>query len=251
MFASLSYTRSRSREYGLIGGSQAQSLWPDVVQKDRNDPELGFSRFDQPNKIIAQVAYDTRVFSRNNLTRISLLYIGGEWGRFSYTYSGNFGDGSLRLMYVPSSFEEANLVDRPDLTAQQQWNLLDAYIEQDPYLSKMRGEMTERNGATLPWLHRVDFRIVQDVNLFKGAHKLQLTFDVLNLGNLINSEWGVSQTPIQRSLMRYQGTDANGRGTFTLNNAPGSDAPPTESFRKNIDIGNTWSAQLGVRYTFN
>lgn len=251
LFASLSYTRSRSREYGLIGGSQAQSLWPDVVQKDRNDPELGFSRFDQPNKVIAQVAYDTRVFSRNNLTRISLLYIGGEYGRFSYTYSGNFGDGSLRLMYVPSSIEEANLVDRSDLTAQQQWNILDAYIEQDPYLSKMRGELTERNGATLPWLHRVDFRIVQDVNLFKGSHKLQFTFDVLNLGNLINSEWGVSQTPIQRSLMRYQGTDANGRGTFTLNNAPGSDAPPTESFRKSINIGNTWSAQLGVRYMFN
>jgi hypothetical protein len=251
LFASINYTRSQSREYGLIGGSQAQSLWPDVVYKDRNNPDLGYSRFDQPNKIVAQVAYDTRMFSQKYLTRISLLYIGGEWGRFSYTYSGSFGDGALRLMYVPRNFEDAQLVDRADgMTAQEQWNYLNTYIEQDSYLSGIRGEVSERNGAKLPWLHRVDFRISQDINVF-GAHNLQLSFDVLNVGNLINSEWGVTQTPILSSLMQYQGPDGNGNATFTVNNASGSDTPPTESFRKVIDISNTWRAQFGIRYIFN
>lgn len=256
LFASINYTMSRSREYGLIGGSQAQSLWPDVVQKNRNDPELGYSRFDQPNKIIAQVTYDTRVFSRDYMTRISLLYIGGEWGRYSYTYSGSFGDGSLRLMYVPESFEDAQIIDLVDgdgnvtRTAQEQWNALDAFIEQDPYLSGIRGEVSERNGAKLPWLHRVDFRISQDVSIF-SSHKLQFTFDVLNLTNLINSEWGVTKSPVQSSLLNFRGADENGNATFTVNNAPGSDAPPTESFIRNININNTWSAQLGVRYIFN
>jgi len=251
LFASINYTMSRSREYGLIGGSQAQSLWPNVVQRDRNHPELGYSRFDQPNKIIAQVAYDTRVFSRDYMTRISFLYIGGEWGRFSYTYSGSFGDGGLRLLYVPESLEDAQLVDRPDgMTVQQQWNYLNAFIQQDSYLSDIRGEVSERNGAKLPWVHRVDMRISQDLSIF-GAHKLQLTFDVLNLTNLINSEWGVSQTPVQASLMNFVGTDENGNAQFTVNNAPGSDTPPSESFRRNININNTWSAQFGIRYIFN
>jgi hypothetical protein len=251
LVAMVSYTMSRSRDYGLIGGSQAQSLWPNVVQNDRNKPETGYSRFDQPNKIVAQVTYDTRVFSRDHLTRISLVYFGGEWGRFSYTYSGSFGDGGLRLLYVPRSFEDAQLIDRPDgLTAQQQWAALESYIEQDSYLKSMRGKVTERNGATLPWLHRIDFRVAQDISFF-GAHKLQVTFDILNLGNMINSEWGVTQTAVQSSLLQYRGSDANGNATFTVNNASGTDAPPTESFRKNININNTWSAQVGIRYLFN
>lgn len=258
LFTSINYTLSRSRDYGLIGGSQAQSLWPNVAQKDRNDPETGFSRFDQPNRIIAQISYDTRTISRNNLTRFSLLYIGGDQGRYSYTYSGNFGDGNgVRLMYVPESFEDAQLVDITDgegdvvRTAQEQWNDLNAFIEQDPYLSDHRGEVTERNGATLPWLHRFDFRVAQDVNIFRGVHKIQVTFDILNVGNLINNEWGVTQSPVQSNLMQYRGADGSGNATFTVNNASGSDAPPTESFRQNINISNTWSAQLGIRYMFN
>ncbi|MCC5914743.1 MAG: TonB-dependent receptor [Balneolaceae bacterium] len=255
LFANLNYTLSRARDYGLIGGSQAQSLWPDVALDDRNNPETGFSRFDTPNRIVAQVAYDTRVFSQNNLTRFSLLYIGGDQGRYSYTYSGSFGDGSgVRLMHVPSTLADAQLIDIVDSdgnvvrTAQEQWNALDAFIEQDPYLSGKRGEITERNGAKLPWLHRIDFRVAQDVNLFRGQHKLQLTFDVLNIGNLINSEWGVSRSPVQNNPMVYQGPDANGNAQFTV---ASEIVPGAESFRQNININNTWSAQFGVRYSFN
>ncbi|TVR14495.1 MAG: TonB-dependent receptor, partial [Balneolaceae bacterium] len=242
LYTNVNYTLSRARDYGLIGGSQAQSLWPDVALDDRNNPEAGFSRFDTPNRIVAQVAYDTRVFSQNNLTRFSFLYIGGDQGRYSYTYSGSFGDGSgVRLMYVPRTFEEAQLIDiEGGRSAQEQWQALDAFIEQDPYLSSVRGEITERNGAKLPWLHRVDFRVAQDLNIFRGQHKLQLTFDVLNIGNLLNDEWGVSRSPVQRNPMVYQGADANGNAQFTVANQI---TPDAESFRQNVNINNTWSAQ--------
>jgi hypothetical protein len=255
LYANVNYTLSRARDYGLIGGSQAQSLWPNVAIDDRNNPETGFSRFDQPHRIVTQLSYDTRTISQNNLTRFSLVYIGGDQGRFSYTYSGNFGDGNgVRLMYVPESFEDAQLVDLVSdgevvRTAEQQWADLDAFISQDPYLSEKRGEVTERNGAKLPWLHRVDFRIAQDVNLFRNQHKIQLTFDVLNIGNLINDEWGVTRVPVQSNPMQYAGADANGNATFTV--AEQLAGGNTESFRQNISIANTWSAQFGVRYMFN
>jgi hypothetical protein len=255
LFARVDYTLSRARDYGLIGGSQAQSLWPNVALDDRNNPETGFSRFDTPNRIVAQVSYDTRTFSRNNLTRFSLIYVGGDQGRYSYTYSGSFGDGSgVRLMYVPTSLADAQLIDQIDgdgnvvRTAAQQWEALDAFIEQDPYLSGKRGEITERNGAKLPWLQRVDFRVAQDINLFRNQHKIQLTFDVLNIGNLLNSEWGVSRTPVQSNPMTYQGADGSGNAQFTV---ASQITPNAESFRQNININNTWSAQFGVRYMFN
>jgi hypothetical protein len=105
-------------------------------------------------------------------------------------------------MYVPNSLEDAQLVDIVDgngnvvSSAEAQWNALDAYISQDDYLSDVRGEVTERNGAKLPWLHRFDVRFAQDIKVY-GESKIQLTFDILNFGNLLNSEWGVAQAPIQ------------------------------------------------------
>ncbi|MCC5934110.1 MAG: carboxypeptidase regulatory-like domain-containing protein [Balneolales bacterium] len=254
LFTSLNYTWSRARDYGLIGGSQAQSLWPDVVQDDRNNPEIGYSRFDTPNRIVAQATYSTRMFAAQFPTNISLIYVGGDQGRYSYTYAGSFGDGSgVRLMYVPRNFEESQLVDLLDsdgnveLTAAQQWEILNAFIEQDDYLSSNRGKVTERNGAKLPWLHRFDVRVSQDVSF--QTHRLQLTFDVLNVGNLLNNTWGVARVPVQRNPMVYRGADANGNARFNVNLPSGGDL--SESFRDNISIASTWSAQVGVRYLFN
>ena len=260
LFTRLAYTLSRSRDYGLIGGSQAQSLWPDVVRNNRNDPEVGFSRFDQPNRIVGEISFNTSGLgiSKRFNTLFSLLYLGGDTGRFSYTYGGSFGDGSLRTMYVPNNFAESQLIDLTDRdgnvlrSAEQQWEDLNAFIEQDDYLSKNRGKVTERNGAKLPWLHRFDLRIAQDLGITKDSkNRLQLTFDVLNVGNFLNNEWGVSQAAVQPTLMQYRGADANGNAQFTLNNAPGTTSAPTESFRTLASINETWSAQFGVRFSFN
>ncbi len=256
LFTRINYTLSRARDYGLIGGSQAQSLWPDAVRDDRNDPEIGYSRFDTPNRIVAEASYSTRIFTSRAPTRVSLIYIGGDQGRYSYTYSGSFGGGSgIRLMYVPESFDDAQLVDEVDdngnvvRTAQEQWNDLNAFIERDPYLSEKRGEITERNAAKIPWLHRFDLRISQDLRVFRGMHTLQLTFDVLNVGNLINDTWGVSESPVQNNPMTYEGPDGDGNATFTVNTPSGGFGD--DNFRRNININNTWSAQFGVRYIFN
>ena len=120
-------------------------------------------------------------------------------------------------------------------------------------MSKNRGKVAERNGALLPWLNRIDLRIAQDINIgkFGGDHRLRIHLDILNFGNLINNEWGVAQTTIQRNLMNFEGIDANGNAQFTLNSVSGTDEFPEVSYRKLIDITQTWSAQIGLRYLFN
>ncbi len=255
--ASLAYTRSVSKDYGLEGGSQASSLWPFAVVDSRNDPEIGFSRFDVPNRIVGYLSYTTENIVPKFPTTVSLFYEGGDRGRYSYTYSGNFGDGAARLMYIPENQSEANLIDIVDsgtgevvLDADAQWDILDAYIEQDKYLSKHRGEVAERNGAKLPWLNRFDLRIVQDISIV-SKHKFQLTFDVLNFGNLISSTWGIGKTPYQTNLLSFRGIDGSNNAQFTLNTISGTSDYPTESFRDIVAVSQTWSAQFGVRYIFN
>ena len=256
--ARIAYTRSVSKDYGLIGGSQAASLWPDVVVDDRNNPEIGFSRFDQPNRLIAHVTLNTRALGNRLNTNFSIIYDGGERGRYSYTYSGRFNDGAARLMYIPNSLQDSYLVDRIDngtvvQTAAQQWAILDAFISQDPYLSANRGRVAERNGAVYPWTHRFDLRIAQDFMIQAGGqrYKLQGYIDVLNFGNLLNSEWGVGDTDVQNNLMNFQGVDAGGNARFTINTIPGTSEFPTTTYRPIYGLSQTWSAQIGLRLSFN
>ncbi len=259
IFTSLAYTRSQTRDFGLGGGSQAASLWPSDVQNGRNNPEEGFSRNDQPNRVIGLIAFNTKGLNESNNTSFNLYYSAGEQGRFSYTYSGNVtGEGGgTALMHVPASFEEAQLIDRVSggsitQTAQQQWDILNNYIENDPYLSENRGAVSERNGAVLPWLHRLDLSIVQDINLSKdpSKHKLQFRADFLNVLNLMNDSWGVSRNTVQRNLMNFEGTDANGNAQFTINSIQGESTYPTDVTVPNFDLSQTWSAQFGVKYIF-
>lgn len=258
IYASFAYTRGVSRDYGLIGGSQAASLWPDVVSVDRNNPEMGYSRFDQPNRIVSYISYNTSQITKNFPTTISVYYTGGEAGRFSYTYSGNFGDRAGRLMYIPNDASEVNLLPIEDdgeviLTAAEQWNILNDYIDQDSYLSKHRGEVAERNGALLPWLNRFDVRIAQDIKIpyLPETHKIQITLDILNFGNLLNNEWGVRETVWQSSLLNYAGRNSEtNQPEYRLNTVSGTTGLPTETYRQVINLDQTWRAQFGVRYLF-
>jgi hypothetical protein len=260
IFTSLAYTRSQKTDFGLEGGSQAASLWPTAVQRDRNNPERGFSRFDQPNRVVGLIAFNTKGLNELNNTQFSLFYSGGEQNRFSYTYSGNFGDGNgIRVMYVPNGFEDAQLIDRVVggaivQTAAEQWEILNQYIEQDSYLSANRGQVTKRNGAILPWVHRFDFSVKQDIHLARDVnrHKLQFSIDILNVGNMVSDSWGVNRQIVQRNLMNYAGADANGNARFTVNSIQGQGGVyPTNTVQSLIALSQTWNAQVGVRYVFH
>ncbi len=246
----VAYTRSRSQDLDAAGGSQAVSLWPAAVAEDRNNPNLGFARFDIPNRVIGNLSY------QSDNTTISLFYEGSDAGRFSYTYAGNFGDASDRLMYIPNdaselNFEEFELGGRT-VTAEEQATLFDQYIDQDEYLSDNRGSVAERNGAVRPWLNRFDFRILQDLVFSKDQkNRLQLSIDILNIGNMLNSEWGVPQFANQDNPLSYRGRNESNEPVYRLTTVPGTSEFPTETFRNSTSLSDTWRMQVGVRYIFN
>ena len=123
--------------------------------------------------------------------------LGGN--RYSFIYAGDVngdGQGGNDLIYIPESESDIILLPTATQSAAQQWTALNAFIEQDDYLSKHRGEIAERFGAINPWYSNIDLRILQDLSLGSGArrHNFQLSVDMLNFANLFNSSWGVRKT---------------------------------------------------------
>ncbi len=249
-YAMAAYTHSRSRDLDAAGGSQAVSLWPATVKYDRNDPELSYAAFDIPNRVVGNLNYQT------GGTTIGIFYDGANSFRYSYTYSGDFGDNSNRLIYVPNDANELNFetitVDGQEFTEQIQRDILDTYIDQDDYLSEQRGKIAERNGAIAPWVNRFDVRVLQNVKFSEGERNyLQFTIDILNFGNLLNSDWGIPQVPFQRNLLNYRGVNDAGEPVYRLNTISGTTDLPTETFRYSSSVlDNAWRMQLGVKYIF-
>ncbi|QJX47533.1 TonB-dependent receptor [Hymenobacter taeanensis] len=275
LYLSAAYTYSDSRSVN-DGGSIAQSIWRDrSISGDPNAPALSYSNFLQQHRVIGSVSYRKEYLGHLGTT-FSMFYEAAPAGRYSYVYSGDMnGDNqtSNDLMYVPRNQSEINLRDITLTAAQgggvysaaQQWADLDAFINQDKYLSGRRGQYAERNGAVRPWQNRLDVRLLQDVftNIGENRNTLQLSLDIFNVGNLINSDWGVFQTANRVNPLTFDGYNAQGQPVFEyryLTNPVGTAAggvttpavPLTKTFRNDTGgLGSRWQGQIGLRYIFN
>lgn len=261
-FGTFAYTYSVTKDLTSNPGSQAASAWqsnPAVVSQ--NDPGLSFSRFSVPHSLVGALSYNTEYLNLLGTT-FTLFYSGSHQARMSYIYSNDMnGNGnSSDLMYIPKDDSEIIFVDvvtggEVVFTAQQQRDAFWAFVEQDKYLSANKGSYAERYAGLMPWYNRFDFRILQDVySTFGGGrkHTLQISLDVLNIGNLLNSDWGVLKRQaignFDMTLLRYMGQNDDGVPTYTMNRVGNSF--PTDSYINFLSTTSTWGAQIGLRYTF-
>jgi hypothetical protein len=199
-------------------------------------------------------------------TTLGFSFSHASGGRFTYFYAGDLnGDGQAAndLLFVPSTQNDILLTDitRADAskyTAAQQWTDLDNYIKQDEYLNSLRGQYAERNGGVLPNVGTLDLKIVQDFNFKAGGkvNTLQLTFDIFNFTNMLNSAWGVDNFVTRPALLAFT-NNATGSGFDTATGKPkftyaefGGKAL-TSTFQPSTFLGSRWSGQIGVRYIFN
>lgn len=245
------------------GGSIAQSIWRDrPVSGDPNANVLSYSNFLQRHRIISSLNY-RKEYGGHFATSVGLFYELAPGQRLSYVYAGDMnGDnagGNNDLIYVPRNQGEIILRDitNPDATiytAAQQWSDLDTYISQDDYLNSRRGQYAERNGAERPWFGQLDFRLLQDFYIdVKGKRNtLQLSVDIFNLGNLLNSSWGVFQIPNRTNLLTFAGYNTSGQPQFNypyLNNT--TKEALTKTYRDDVQgLTSRWQMQVGVRYIF-
>ncbi|MDR1405734.1 MAG: TonB-dependent receptor [Prevotellaceae bacterium] len=256
----VAYTFSEAKDVTNNPGDQASSAWQSNVSVNSlNYPGLGYSYFSVPHRLIASLSYRFGYLHSSSSTTISLFYEGAPQGRLNYVYFNDLngdGNGASDLMYIPKDRNDIVFVDKGAMTAQEQSDAFFKFLEQDEYLNSHRGEYAQRFGAVMPWTHRFDLKLIQDFvmdNVRKT--KIQLTLDILNLGNLINSSWGVRRAQITGSydnmpLLQYANSvDASGRPQFTLP-TNSVDSYYTESYKNILDYTSTWSMQLGLRFIF-
>ncbi|MDJ0365677.1 TonB-dependent receptor [Hymenobacter sp. H14-R3] len=276
-YAMAAYTYSDARSVN-DGGTIAQSSWSGrPVSGDPNANVLSYSQYLVAHRVIGSVSYRFNYLGHLGTT-LSAFYNGQPNGRYSYTYGGDMnGDGvqGNDLMYIPrtTSVDQIQLVDRVfadaskvtyfTYTAAQQATDLENYIQADPYLRAHRGQYAERNGASLPWQHQVDVRVLQDIftNIGENRNALQFSIDIFNVGNLINRNWGSAQFQYTAQPLAFAGYNAQGTPTYQFQyissprQAGGTVAAPTlltTPFRPDVTtLVSRWQAQIGLRYLFN
>lgn len=239
-----------------MSGSSLYSTWKSVVSvNDPNEEVARSSKYVMPDRVMAAVTYTLNHGKRFN-TSIGLFYDGKNTGRYSYMYINDMnGDGVVNdLVYIPSSKDDIQFVDNNIYSAEQQQDAFWSFVCNDKYLSRHKGEYASANDALCPWLNRFDVRVVETLRIGSGrdSHKVQLSIDLMNAGNLLCDKWGVQQTPSgcnDGRILTFAGTDSANRPQYSLY----SDANGLlkNTFKPLQNAANCWYLQFGLKYIFN
>ena len=208
-----------------------------------NAHELGYSSYVSPNRFIVNASFSHKLNKRVSETfglfyeGVNLCYVGGySYSRYSYTMSSNVnGDGGANsLIYVPTVEE----LETMPFVSDDNRAAYNNFINNDKYLSSIRGQYSERGGAIAPFRHTFNFKYERTIKLClnsKNNNAIQLGVDVKNIGNLIYRGWGNMQRLSSSDILRYND------GVYTFNDPTWSEYASTYS---------TWSAALNIRYIF-
>ncbi len=260
--ASMGYSYNDARN-SLRSSEIASVLWSSQPNSgDPNHPERSYSEFGQRHRFILSASY-SRSWSERFRTQVGIFgelaegnrFAGAGGNRYSFIYAGDVnGDGQAGndLIYIPRDAGDILLDPLTSggktISAADQWSRLNAFIEQDDYLSSNRGRIAERAGAVNPWYQNIDLRVLQDINFNRAGqkHGFQVTLDVLNVANLLNSDWGV------RKVASSAATSPLSLARFNSSGAPVFNfIGPSTTFVDDPGLFSRWRAQLGVRVLYN
>jgi hypothetical protein len=241
VYASYAYSRVRDR-MSLVNFPARANFSNTPLDGTLDDRRLRPSFFETPHKVTLSAALDLPYEAQ-----LTLLYLGASQPPFTYVINGDAnadgigGSGSLKndIVYVPRNGDDISLVPASDSTR------LDAFIQQNRCLREQRGRIMERGSCRNEWLSVLDARLTK--TLAAGDHHLDITADVINLSNLLNSRWGRQRhvtTGPSVTLLRLTGWDAvRARGVYRL--------PPRLPARGVVDdLASRWRGQIGARYYF-
>jgi hypothetical protein len=245
--ASAAYTFSKAEDVNSTTSSQALSNWRfNPITNNPNDPERRPSNFDVPHRFLLTAAYEANLLRRGP-TELSFVLVSESGRPYSYTYNSdvNFdGSNGNDMVFVPGSADQVRFVGTAEEQAQS-WQNLNDYIESVSCLREARGTVLLRNACREPWSNRLDVRVAQTIPTF-GAQNFQLTLDILNFGNLINRNWGLSEFVNNQNdntiwSVNDRNPDANGR--VLLNSVA-----PNRNVLQVSSLGSRYQIQIGGRY---
>lgn len=269
---SLAYTYGSSKSLNDGLSSQNSSQWRYVPNVNgRNNIDLSYSSFDLGSRIVGFISYRKEYINHLG-TSINIVYIGQSGSRYSYVYLDGYkmtnqDRSDQDLIYIPKDATEIKLVDytyknkngdNVTVTAAEQWEALQKFIESDKNLSANKGNYAPRNGSRTPFENNFDVKIAQDIIIKAGdqEHKLQITLDIFNLGNLLNKNWGKKYYIANGtySLIKFEKFESGSKTpTFTYRKPTEANVSTVDDIFSISDAGiggSRWYAQLGIRYIF-
>jgi hypothetical protein len=213
-----------------------------------NDAVLSNSKYGDTHRFIGVGSKKWKYGTNDKWsTTVSTFFEYAQGGRFSYTYGGdvnNDGAAGNDLIYVPTSAQISSMT----FSGPGQGAAYDNYIKQDDYLNSRRGQYAERYGTLSPWRGKWDLKLIQDYNFKVSSsaktNTIQFSIDVLNIGNLINSNWGLVQLPTSVQPIGVAVDAVTKVPTYTFN------GQQTKTFNYDASLASRWQAQFGIRYIF-
>ncbi|KAA2244467.1 TonB-dependent receptor [Chitinophaga agrisoli] len=257
--ASVAYTYGQSKDITNGIRNSMESNWQLNQALNPNNPQLAYSNFDIRHRIVATANYKLDWNKKGKwISNFAVFFNTSSGVPFTYGFLNATVQNTpqqVSLAYIPNKGETVNffndIANGP--TAAQQAAAFDSYIDKDKYLSSRRGQFTERNGGRTPWNTQADFRFSQDLNLKAGkrTHTITLTYDIVNLTNLLNKNWGIQY---------FSSNTFNSTASVGLKSAgkvvnPATDFPkytwsdPGTPYSKDF-FASRYQMQLGLRYSF-
>ena len=207
----------------------------------------GRSNYDIKGRLLSTLTWQHKFFG-DYVSSVSGVYNGYTGQPYSWTFGNDANGDGIRgndLFYVPR-VGEAQFTPGTSQAAIDQFYAL---IQSNDYLQNHQGGTVGQNGATSPWINQINLSLRQEIpGLFKG-NKGEIRFDIFNIGNLINKDWGQIYNPnfpYNRSPANFAGVDpATGKYIYNLT-SPGSYAYS----RQDDQAQSRWSVLVTLRYTF-
>ena len=210
------YAHQNIKEVSAAAGAVAFLAYGQSATANPNDPALATSNYERAHRIVGALTFDRPLLAditRSNSkaikdlnTSISLFVESRSGQPFSYTFADDRLDANGNRIPNPLFGEEADFsfsnrqlfyVPAPDGRDRVVLDGIDraefnAFLK-DTGLDKYSGQIAPRNAFRGPWLNRLDVRFAQELEKRSGA---KLIIDIQNLGNLLNSSWGVHRQPV-------------------------------------------------------
>lgn len=246
-FGTASVTFGRSTDVNPGTSSQAYSNYTNTASFNPNDDVAARSNYDTEARLLSALTWQHR-FWGDYVTSISGVYNGYTGQPYSWTFNNDAnGDGisGNDLFFVPNPDQVLFTAGTTAADIARFWDV----INNNEDLSDHQGATVKRNANSSPWINQIDMSFRQEIPGFFEGNKGEIRFDVFNIGNLINKNWGQIENPnfpYRRSLANFAGIDPDtGKYIYNITN-PSSYAVP----KQDDQAQSRWSVLVTVRYEF-
>jgi hypothetical protein len=251
---SIAATHTYATEVSNLTSSTSSSNYGARSVLNPNEDVAANSAYLVKNRISGSLNFE-KAFLAGLKTRFGLFYEGRTGKPYSWTFKNDLnGDGIATndLMYIPKAFGSGEVTFAGDtatshVNEQRFWDVVNA----NKALKNAAGGVVSRYSDFSPWTNSFDLRISQEIPGMFARNKGRLSFDIFNVGNLLNKKWGhINEMPFSssggqtRGFVDYAGLDAQGHYVYAVRTQ-------TDDYNIRQNKGESqWAAQITLHYDF-